>query len=147
MKKMTVTELEALTGYVVESVLNAKRDAMKKSVSNISENELNELFEKAQKLCNAKAAARMAYDQAKDELMAFSRGLSGKNFEGRYVYVNEYSESATAKIGTMEDDRLFEKSELAPWKLKQDIKRKLILKNLGSEVDVEKFIEELVASY
>jgi hypothetical protein len=148
MKKMTVTELNALTDYVVESVLNAKRESMKKSRSTITEQELNELYAKAKKLSDAKAAAQKALGQAENELREFAEGLSEKNFEARYVYVDTYAYGRSeAEIRTMSDEQLFDGTNLNPLKLRKDVERKLVLKNLGSEVDVEKFVQELVASY
>lgn len=148
MKKMTVTELNALTGYVVESVLNAKRESMKKSRSSISEKELNDLYAKGKRLVEKMVSALGALNDAKDELNHFSCGLRNKNFEGRYVYVDTYPhESAKAEICEMGDDELFAGTKLYPATIRRDVERKLVLKNLGSEVDVEKFVQELVASY
>lgn len=146
MKKMTVTELNALTDYVVESVLASKRDEVKKSVSTISENELNELLARAEKLVKAKNDAYNALEEAKERLNEFEKGLFDKNFNGRYVYVDGYY-SSTTKIQEYNDDTLFKGTKFEPWILRKDVERKLVLKNLGSEVDVESFIKELVASY
>ena len=146
MKKMTVTELNALTDYVVESVLNAKRESMKKSVSTISEKELAERLEKCEKLVANLKTAENAYNAVKQNLHDFARDLSEKNCEGRYVYVDPYY-NPRAEIREMDDERLFSGTNLDPFKLRKDVERKLVLKNLGSEVDVEKFVQELVASY
>ncbi len=146
MKKMTVTELNALTDYVVESVLNAKRDEFKKSVSNISENEFNELLERASELVKARNDAYNALDEAKKRLEEFSKDLFDKNFLGRYVCMDGYY-TYTVKIQEYNDDKLFKDTKFEPWILRKDVERKLVLKNLGSEVDVESFIKELVASY
>lgn len=148
MKKMTVTELDALTGYVVESVLNAKREERRMEVSNISESELNGLLDMAKQLSNRKQAAKKAYEDATNKLNEFAKRIEEKNHMGRFVYVECYSSYASEpKINVMDDANLFEGSNLEPRLLRRDVKRRLILKNLGSEVDVEKFIEELVKSY
>lgn len=147
MKKMTVTELNALTDYVVESVLASKRDEVKKSVSTISENELNELLARAEELVRAKNDAYNALEEAKKQLYEFEKDLFDKNFQGRYVYVVDGYYSSTTKIQEYNDDRLFKGTKFEPDKLRGEVQRKLVLKNLGSEVDVESFVQELVASY
>ena len=143
---MTVTELNAITDYVVEGVLAQKREEMKKSVSTITENELNVLLAKANELVKAKNDAKKALDEAEDNLKEFQRNLFEQNFEGRYVYVEGYFTS-TATIRNYTDDNLFRNTKFEPCHLRSDVQRKLILKNLSSEVDVEKFIQDLVASY
>lgn len=146
MKKMTVTELNAITDYVVENVLEIKREAAKKARTNITEGELNDLLARAKELADRKEAAKKALEAAQEELNEFSRGLFEKNYEGRYVHVDTYY-TATVEIREYNDDSLFNGTKLEPWSLQKDVQRKLVLKNLASEVDVEAFVKELVNAY
>ena len=142
MKKMTVTELNTLTDYVVESVLAQKRAEFMEKKTNATKEEFEASFAEAQRLCKVKADAEAALKKAKEELSQFA----GKCYMGQFVNVNHYAGEAV--VAKLSDETLFDGTNLAPYSLKKDVQRKLVvLKNLGSELDVEAFIKELVASY